>query len=263
MTHTPLPRYPGKEWEVKPLNASSLDEAVTRTVQTMRGARKVQNGKATNELVLSAHVGGNQDLFPQILQLYISPGSKIADVTFGKGVFWRNVPEDEYKLLGTDIQTGVDCRNLPYDNGSIDCVVLDPPYMHSPGGTTHSGQNAFEDYYRNNGSGHQTTTKYHEAVLSLYVEASREAFRVLKDRGVFIVNCQDEVCSNRQRFTHEEIMQACSEMGFIPEDLFVVVRSNKPGVSRAVKQVHARKNHSYFLVFWKRIDGASIWQPPT
>ena len=41
-------------------------------------------------------------------------------------------------------------------------------------------------------------------------------------------------------------------MGFVAEDLFVVVRNNRPGVSRAVKQVHARKNHSYFLVFWKR-----------
>jgi hypothetical protein len=35
------------------------------------------------------------------------------------------------------------------------------------------------------------------------------------------------------------------------EDLFVVMRMNKPGVSRMLRQVHARKNHSYFLVFRK------------
>ena len=40
-----------------------------------------------------------------------------------------------------------------------------------------------------------------------------------------------------------------TEMGFYAKDLFVVVRANKPGVSRLKKQVHARKNHSYFLVF--------------
>jgi hypothetical protein len=41
------------------------------------------------------------------------------------------------------------------------------------------------------------------------------------------------------------------QMGFVVEDLFVVVRMNKPGVSRILRQVHALKNHSYFLVFRK------------
>ena len=35
------------------------------------------------------------------------------------------------------------------------------------------------------------------------------------------------------------------------EDLFVLTRPGKPGVSRILNQVHARKNHSYFLVFVK------------
>ena len=47
--------------------------------------------------------------------------------------------------------------------------------------------------------------------------------------------CQDEVCSNRQRFTHVEIMQAYAGLGFVVEDLFVLVRQNKPGASRVVK----------------------------
>ena len=92
----------------------------------------------------------------------------------------------------------------------------------------------------------------------LYADAGREAKRVLRGRGVFIVKCQDEVCANRQRFTHVEIMTAYESMGFAAEDLFVVMRNNRPGVSRAVRQVHARKNHSYFLVFWKRSRRGSI-----
>ena len=220
----------------------------------------MQNGEATNDLVFSASVGGNDDVFPQILSLYVVPGSTIADVTYGLGVFWRNVPIDLYQLLATDISDGIDCRNLPYDDGSIDCVVLDPPYMHSPGGTAHTVHTAFEDHYRNNGTGNRTEKKYHEAVIELYEEAGREAFRVLRERGVFIVKCQDEVCSNRQRFTHVEIMQEFERLGFVAEDLFVVVRQNKPGVSRTVRQVHARKNHSYFLVFWKRSTGCATWE---
>ena len=223
--------------------------------------RTVRNGKPTNELVFSAHVAGNDTVFPQILSLYVAKGSTIADVTYGEGVFWRHVPEDRYVVLATDIQTGIDCRDLPYDDGEIDCVVLDPPYMHTPGGSAHTVHTAFERHYRNNGTGNKTKKKYHEAVLSLYEDAAKEAHRVLRDRGVLIVKCQDEVCSNRQRFTHVEIMRAYAELGFIAEDLFVVVRRNRPGVSRAVRQVHARKNHSYFLVFWKQA-GRNLWEGP-
>ena len=240
-----------------------FEEAGRRGAKPVQKRRKVRNGESTNKLIHSAHVGGNQDVFPHVMQLYVAQGSKVADVTFGKGVFWRNVPKDRYELYATDIQTGVDCRVLPYKSGSMDCVVLDPPYMHTPGGTAHTTHMAFEDHYRNNKSGNTTRGKYHEAVLSLYVDSGAEAFRVLRERGVLIVKCQDEVCSNRQRFTHVEIIEAYTNLGFIAEDLFVVIRQNKPGVSRTIKQVHARKNHSYFLVFWKHVSGKSIWTPPT
>ena len=224
--------------------------------------RTVSNGEPSTALVLSAYEGSNESLFPKILNLYVSPGSTVADITYGKGVFWRKVPADRYRLLATDLADGVDCRNLPYADREIDCVVFDPPYMHSPGGTAYEGQEPFEAYYRNNGSGNRTTAKYHEAVLELYAETGKEAFRVLCDRGVFIVKCQDEVCSNRQRFTHVEVMTFYESIGFIAEDLFVLMRRNRPGVSRVVKQVHARKNHSYFLVFWKPGEKGGLWTPP-
>ena len=225
--------------------------------------RIVRNGTPTNDLVLTAHTCGNDEAFPRILGLYVKPGSSVADVTFGKGVFWRKIPENRYNLLATDITTGVDCRDLPYEDVSIDAVVFDPPYMHSPGGTTHtSTHEPFESYYRNNGSGNQTKGKYYDAVVDLYRDAGEEGYRVLRDRGVMIVKCQDQVCSNRQRFTHVDIMLHYEKLGFVAEDLFVVVRNNRPGVSRAVRQVHARKNHSYFLVFWKRENGKGLWKPP-
>ena len=239
----------------------SVASTSTLTVQGTR-KRRVRNGEPTNDLVFSAYGDGNDKTFPRILDLYVSKGSTIADVTYGKGVFWRHVPDERYEVLATDIQTGVDCRDLPYEDCEIDCVVLDPPYMHSPGGTAHGTQPPFEEHYRNNGSGNRTTRKYHEAVLDLYREAGEEAHRVLRDRGVLIVKCQDEVCSNRQRFTHVEIMKMYDDIGYVAEDLFVVVRNNRPGVSRTIRQVHARKKHSYFLVFWKRGEAKGLWEPP-
>jgi hypothetical protein len=51
--------------------------------------------------------------------------------------------------------------------------------------------------------------------------------------------------------THVELINELAKYGYICEDLFVIIRNNKPGVSRILKQRHARKNHSYFLVFRK------------
>lgn len=234
--------------------------ALLETLEPIRRktARRVRNGKPSNALIFSAMQGTNDEFFPHVLALYVAPGSTVADVTFGKGVFWKCVPKGKYKLFATDLSAGTDCRKLPYSSNSIDCVVLDPPYMHTPGGTAHIGHQNYEQYYANNrttNGGH----KYHEAVLELYFSAGAEAFRVLRQGGFFIVKCQDEVCANRQRLTHVELINEYQRTGFICEDLFVLVRRNKPGVSRVVNQAHARKNHSYFLVFWK-VDPAKRWK---
>ncbi|HTQ40546.1 MAG TPA: DNA methyltransferase [Pirellulales bacterium] len=223
----------------------------------MRKRREVVNGSSTTSAVLSAHVGGNGYAFPQIIRLHVPEGGVIADVTYGKGVFWKHVDLSKYTLKATDIQTGVDCRKLPYDANSLDCVVLDPPYMeglfrrkksHMAGAGTHA---AFRAHYSNGEATNDGGPKWHKAVVDLYFRAGKEAFRVLKPNGVLIVKCQDEVSANRQNLTHVEIIQEYERLGFYTKDLFVIVRENRPVVSRMVKQAHARKNHSYFLVFVK------------
>src|SRR5262249_38658001 len=143
---------------------------------------RVARGIATNDLVFSAHVGTNDQVFPDVLKLYVPPGSKVADVTYGKGVFWKSLPTGRFRLLPSDISTGVDCRQLPYDLPSLEALIFTPPYMHTPGGTAHNGHQNFEQYYNNNGISN-SFKKYHEAVLDLYFSAAREAWRVLRGEG--------------------------------------------------------------------------------
>ncbi len=236
--------------------------------------RRIAGGIPTTELVFSARVGENAELFAQILALHLSKGATIADVTFGQGAFWRAVRATDYNVLASDIEakeghgvfpskpievkTGIDCRDLPYAANSLDAVVLDPPYMeglyrsatgHMAGSGTHS---SFRHAYSNGRATEQAGPKWHDAVVDMYVKAGREAYRVLKSDGILIVKCQDEVSANKQRLTHVEIITAYETLGFYTKDLFVLVRTNRAGVSRLKKQEHARKNHSYFLVFQKR-----------
>jgi SAM-dependent methyltransferase len=233
---------------------------------------RTQGGIATTDLIRSAHVGENAELFASIASLYIRPGSKIADVTFGRGVFWKAVDLAELELHASDIEAGeklangiavesyaapIDCRALPYPDESFDVEVLDPPYIEGfyrratsqrAGSGTHS---AFAAAYSHAGAHEAGGPKYHDAVIDLYIRAGLEARRILRPGGRLIVKCQDEVSAGKQRLAHVEIITAYESMGFHSIDLFVLVRTNKPGVSRIVEQVHARKNHSYFLVFEK------------
>lgn len=243
---------PPTEARHRPAVAGPVERGVSRPVP-----KRTQGGVATSDVLQTAHLCGNAELFPKILALHVPDGARIADVTFGGGVFWKNVDLSRYTLLATDIAGGTDCRALPYENESLDALVLDPPYMegllrsnagHKAGGGSHS---AFRGYYSN---GNETSAgpKWHAAVSDLYYRAGDEAVRVLKLNGVMIVKCQDEVSANRQWLTHVEIINYYATLGFYCKDLFVVVRANKAGVSRLVKQVHGRKNHSYFLVLVKR-----------
>jgi hypothetical protein len=251
------PRIPELDKIARTVLAYRPENGRLSIVPPPKPKRKSPAGKATNDLVLSAYQASNDDVFPHVLKLYVAPGSCVADTTFGKGVFWKSVPSSSYRLQATDMQDGTDARKLPYKDGSIDCVVFDPPYMHSPGGSAHVGHQNYEQYYRNNQT-NTTSKKYHEAVLDLYFSAATEANRVLRNEGIYIVKCADEVCANQQRLTHVEIINELTNNGFVIEDIFIVVRTNRPGVSRVIRQLHARKNHSYFLVF-RKSNGKIRW----
>jgi hypothetical protein len=216
------------------------------------------------ELILSAYVARNSEVLPKVLNLHVEDGATIADVTWGKGVFWKDVDTGNYELYASDLDPKkspsgypVDCRNLPYEHNSLDVVVLDPPYAEGffrrNKDQLAGGDGSHEQFRKNYSNGEVLDTngsKYHQAVLDLYCEAGVEAHRVLKEDGTFIVKVQDEVSANTQELAHIQITNFYEgELDFYTKDLFVTVRSNKPAVSGMDNQVHARKNHSFFMVY--------------
>ncbi|MDZ4262247.1 MAG: site-specific DNA-methyltransferase, partial [Pseudomonadota bacterium] len=99
-----------------PEQASLLEDC------TPTATKRTQGGIATSNVTMSAFLSGNADVFPQILDLHVPDGAKIADVTYGTGVFWKKVDLTRYELTPSDIGTGVDCRTLPYEDGTFDAI---------------------------------------------------------------------------------------------------------------------------------------------
>jgi hypothetical protein len=206
------------------------------------------------EPVYSAYVAHNPPVFARLMALHVPVGGLVADVTYGRGTFWKDIAPDIYRVLPSDIETGTDLRSLPYADGSLDAVVLDPPYMEGLYRLVHQApvsHGDFRDRYSQAVAVDGSGVKYHAAVLEMYRLGIAEAARVLRARGILVVKCQDEVSNHRQHLTHVDVVLYARESGLVEVDLFVVVRPDRPSVGRIKRQQHARKRHSYFLVFKK------------
>ena len=193
---------------------------------------------------LTSVIGKNEDLLPEIMNIYAKDGDKIADVTYGRGNFWKKMDMTKYKFYPSDLMTGIDFRNLPYTNDTFDIVVIDPPYMHS---SSCPIIDDLDSTYRNNKRGGWGTKYVHQ----LYAEGMLEGYRTLKNKGLLMVKCQDQIESGKNQFDHITIFNFAVQMNFLPEDLFVLTRNGTP-MMRHNYQLHARKNHSYMWVFRKK-----------
>jgi methylase of polypeptide subunit release factors len=203
----------------------------------------------------SVMTGDNADLIYAVAEFYIKNDAIVADVTFGKGAFWRKTDIERFTLLASDLEPNgiqikkIDFCDLPYEDASIDVVVLDPPYVHNP------GKHITDSRYNNAAT---TRGLYHNDILELYYAGIREAIRVLKPQGQLWVKCKDEIESGRQRWSHIEIWQEATRLGLYDKDLFILIPDSKTSANRWVKQLHARKRHSYLWVFVKDAKVSNI-----
>jgi hypothetical protein len=191
--------------------------------------------------VYTAHRGNNADLMVDVCRLYLKPGSKVADITYGRGVFWRKFDLKTIAFHPSDKltcpKTPYDFTDLPYKDGEFDVVVFDPPYAHNPGNML------VDSRYRN---AETTRGFYHDDIIELYRKGMTEGRRILKPGGLLWVKCKDELESSVQRWSHLEIASLALSLKLYVRDLFILVQSSRPTIQHT--QQHARKNHSYLWI---------------
>lgn len=201
------------------------------------------------ELVKS--IGYDQgEIIRNILQLHV-PGGKIdCDPTFSTGAFYNGTGIDAPALRfdicpQTESVVKADARHLPLAEGSISCMMLDPPFLATKGKSlsTEAGNriNRRFSVYPDEKSLHQC-----------YEDMIQEAYRILKTDGILIFKCQDKVSSGKQYMSHVFVMDTAVAVGFYPKDLFVLLAKNRLIADWQTRnQKHARKYHCYFWVFQK------------
>lgn len=203
---------------------------------------------AKDDIVFS--LSFDQDkILKDIMRLYMEGQPFDVDCTYSKGIFWRKLPEP---LLKFDIAPQSDdvmkasADNLPLQNESVQSIMFDPPFMFSQSprnpGKIKTRFTAFDSY---------------EQMLELYRGAMQEFWRALKPGGIVVFKCQDAVSQGKNHFSHYEIEKYAREIGFEQLDLFIL-GSKRVMISSTWKvQRHARKSHSFFLVFRKPVPKAT------
>lgn len=168
------------------------------------------------------------------------------DCTYSKGNFYRSgripQPLEKYDLCPQTKDTlYADAKELPRADSTVESIMFDPPFLagytkQKPSGIIGKRFHGF---------------RYMSDVWNLYELCLVEFYRVLKKDGILIFKCQDTVSSGKQFWSHVHVINEAERIGFKLLDLFVLVVKNRIVGHNHTNQKHARKFHSYFLVFKK------------
>lgn len=190
-------------------------------------------------------VNDNQEnLIRDILTLHCPNGIDL-DPTYSKGNFYKNIPQPKFKSdlfpQSSDIIRS-DASSLWLANNSINSIMFDPPFL--AGHTKEKPTGVMGERFHG--------FRYVTDLWNWYDKCLVEFHRVLNPDGVLIFKCQDTVSSGKQWLSHVHIINKAQEVGFYTKDLFILTAKNRIVGHNHKIQKHARKFHSYFLVFVKR-----------
>ena len=184
-----------------------------------------------------------QDLLKAIIEIHLNGMPIHCDPMYFKGNFYKDGIAKPFHRFDINPPEGVDCaigdaRNLPFEDNYLNNIILDPPFMFG-------GHGKQTEYYSSKTHGILTW----EELEKLYKGILKEAYRVLKKKGVLIFKCQDYTDS-KTTMTHVLVYDWATEIGFYAKDIAILVKPNKVYNPNTIQR-HFRKIHTYFWIFVK------------
>lgn len=171
-------------------------------------------------------------------------GNIHCDLTYSKGNFYKSLQEPVYKCdinPVTEAVTKCDSTKTHFEDNSLTSIMFDPPFLagYTKESTTGIIGNRFSGF------------RYMKDAWQMYYDSIREASRILKSGGIYYFKIQDTVSSGKQYWSSQYVINTALANGFVLEDMFILVAKNRIIGHNHANQKHARKFHSYFLVFKK------------
>jgi hypothetical protein len=183
----------------------------------------------------------NAELVKDIASLYLDEDYEMADLTFGRGIWWKKWRPKN--LVCHDIRIdGVDFTALPEPDDTYDAVAYDPPFI-SPGGRKTSTIVDFNDRF-----GLEAAPKSPAALQKLINGGLFEASRVTKPGGIILCKCCSYVSSGKLWPGVFLTQEYGFSIGLSLLDMFIFLGNKRPQPPGR-RQVHARQNYSTMLVF--------------
>ena len=188
-------------------------------------------------------VGDDQGIILRDIVNLHCGGEIDCDPTYSIGNFYKKtgVPEPKYKFdLNPQAENVVkaDSRDLPLADESISSIIFDPPFITGCADNGRIGKRF-------------SCMKDMKVLWAYYFDTMKEFHRILKSNGILVFKCQDGVSGGKNFFSHCNIINQALQIGYYPKDLFVLIKNVRMIQHNLKCQQHARKFHSYFLVFEK------------
>lgn len=207
--------------------------------------KTIESYQLTKETVIKS-IGKNQDrILKDIIRLYIPSKKYDCDLTYSKGLFYKAIQQPKYKFdkfpLSDDVKPLDEAFSL--SNEIFESVVIDLPFIikcSQKDAASTRYVDRFQCFFSI-----QELKDTNKEMLSL-------AYRLLEPNGILVQKVQNAIFAGKQVWTSFICQQYAQEIGFELIDEFVLEgKSRLLHYPEGGEQKHARKYHSYFLVFKK------------
>lgn len=209
-----------------------------------------------DELIKSISYSQHQ-ILKDIINLWNDGEPFDADLTYSKGGFYKEqkvegilIPEPKHKF---DVVPQMDdvvkiepLGKIPLGDSSIKSIVFDPPFGIAIGPSINSEDKEINKIIRRFASYYPVGQ-----LLESYYHWIKESYRVLKDGGLLVMKTQPTVTGGKELNSQFYSWLVAEAIGFDLVDEFILLAKNRLHSGKIKKQEHARKFHSYFLVFKK------------
>lgn len=193
--------------------------------------------------------GEDSDLLERLLSFYPRKRpERILDATMNGGRFWRG---SDRPVIGLDIegkycpQVAGDNARMPFQDGTFDVVVYDPPHI------PNQGKDKQKDFNVRFGLVRKSSKDNGYSFSHTYPPFVAEAHRFMREEGILLCKITDYIHNHRYQWAHVDLIRAASSAGFRPCDCIIKIRKG-PIIDPKWKVAHhTRRQHCYWLIFRK------------